>query len=179
MIRRVWNVAFRFGVNRNDKIRAFGDFGFPNTNRACAVITPIKWAPWGQIAEMCRSIRDKSRAWGFFKADRASAYKQLPICPNHAKYADAAWRSPKDGGWYGPIPNSLMSGSIVSVIRYNVFSRTLREIVSRVFGIPLISYFVAFGALYPLSSQGALEIFQQFCEITGIEIKAGNQNGAA
>ena len=63
LIRKEWGVAFRFGVDRNGKIRAFGDSGPPNTPRACAVLTPINLVSFGQIAEMCRSIRDKSRAW--------------------------------------------------------------------------------------------------------------------
>ena len=97
LIRPECNISRRFGLNRSDKIRTCDDLRFPKTNQSCAVRTPTKPVQRGQIAEICRSIRNKSRDCGFPMADPASAYKQLPIEPDRAKYAAAALKSRKMG----------------------------------------------------------------------------------
>ena len=166
------NAAFRFGVNQSDKIRACDDLKHSRTNEACRVATPIELVTWEHVAELCRMVVDKKRSWGFFKADHASAYKQLPIGPNQAGYAIAAPKSPLDGKRYGFMPNSLMFGSAASVIHYNVFSRILVELVNGISGIHTVGYFDDFGGFAPIElTREALGIFSEFCEILGIELK--------
>ena len=110
LIRSGWDIAFRFGVNQIDKIRARDDVGFAKTIQACAVRTPTKLVSWGRIAEMCRSIRNKTRARGLPNADRASAYKHVPTNPDLAIFDVAGRVSPKMGNVTAPteLPDVLI-----------------------------------------------------------------------
>ena len=90
-----WNIASRPGGYLGDKIRAFGDMRIRETNQSRAALASIEIESRGQIAETCRDIENKSRDLGFLKVDHASAYKQFPDKPGHAKYSAAAPKSPK------------------------------------------------------------------------------------
>ena len=166
------NIAFRFGVEQADKLRACDDLRHSMTNLACVVLTPIKLASWDHVAEMCSQIREPNRDWHFFKADHEAAYKQLPIDEGHAKLAVIALRSPHDHKWYGFMSRTLMFGAISAVLHYNVFSRILAELACRIFGLPMLSYFDDFGALLPaeIAKQGLLT-FSRMCTLLGIKLK--------
>ena len=166
------NIAFRFGVEQSDKLRACDDLRYSLTNLACVVETPIKLASWDHVAEMCHSIASSSHAWHFMKADHEAAYKQLPLDWDQAKLAVVALRSPEDGRWYGFFSRTLLFGAVAAVIHYNVFSRIISELVCRIFGIPMVSYFDDFGAMLPkqLAQQG-LQTFTRWCELLGIQLK--------
>ena len=166
------NIAFRFGVEQADKLRACDDLCHSMTNLACVVQTPIKLASWDHVAEMCRLVASTACDWHFFKADHEAAYKQLPLNWEHSRLAVIALRSPTDGRWYGFMSRTLMFGAVAAVIHYNVFSRIISELMCRLFGIPMLSYFDDFGGLLPakLARQG-LSTFSRWCEILGISLK--------
>ena len=166
------NIAFRFGVEQADKLRACDDLCHSRTNLACKVLTPIKLVSWDHLAEMCRRTSKFNLDWHFFKADHEAAYKQLPLNWEHSSLAVIALRSPKDNRWYGFMSRTLMFGAIAAVIHYNVFSRLLAELTCKIFGIPIVSYFDDFGALLPspLAKRG-LEVFTAFCSHLGITLK--------
>ena len=75
------NVAFRFGVEQADKLRACDDLRHSLANLACVVSTPIKLASWGHVAEMCNRVGGPGRDWHFLKADHEAAYKQPLLSP--------------------------------------------------------------------------------------------------
>ena len=52
----------------------------------------------------------------FFKADHESAYKQLPIRPDHARLAVVALKNPFTGEIERFAPNALVFGSLVAVL---------------------------------------------------------------
>ena len=68
------NIAIRIGVEQACKLRDCDDIRYTMTNLACVVETPIKLAPWGQFAEMCRPIQSSQRDWKLLKADDEAAY---------------------------------------------------------------------------------------------------------
>ena len=84
------SIAFRFGVNQSEKIRARGDLKHSRANEACSATAPTKLATWDHIAELRKRAENKKRSWGLFEAGRASAYKQLPVNPDHANYVPTA-----------------------------------------------------------------------------------------
>lgn len=68
------NVAFRFGVAQAAKIRACDDLKHSLTNVSCDVLTPIKRAPWGHLAQLSHLLsKPRNADWGLFKADHAEA----------------------------------------------------------------------------------------------------------
>ena len=166
------NIAFRFGVEQSSKLRACDDLRHSRTNLACIVETPIKLVSWDHLAELTHLVNDGSRDWDFMKADHEAAYKQLPLDHYQAKLAVIALRSPVDGKWYGFISRTLMFGAIAAVLHYNVFSRLLSELVSKLLGIPLLCFFDDFGSIIPASiSKQALHTLTAFCTKLGIKLK--------
>ena len=132
------NVAFRFGVDQADKLRAGDDLKHNHVNLYCSVWTPIKLHTWGHIAQMCLDVKDDLREWSFFKADSQAAYNQLPMGPEHRNLAMVALRNPETNGRAAFPPKALLFGAVAAVWHYNCFSRLLSVVFNRIFGIPLI-----------------------------------------
>ena len=71
---------------------------------------------------------------------------------------------PDDGRRYGFFSSDLLFGSVAAALRYNVFSRIVAELFTRLFGMPLLRFFDYFGALLPDSlARVALSTFTSFC----------------
>ena len=166
------NIAFRFGVSQGDKLRACDDLRHNCVNLHCTVWTPIKLPTWDHISQMCLKQRDTRRRWAFFKADHESAYKQLPMAPEHTNLALVALRNPTTGKWVAFPPKALVFGAVSAVLHYNCFSRLISVMFNKIFGIPLLAYFDDFGALVPARlCERALRTFESFCETLGIRLK--------
>ena len=67
------NIAFRFSVGQDDKLRACDDLKHNHVKLYCSVWTPIKLPTWDHIAQMRLGIKEDLREWPFFKADHESA----------------------------------------------------------------------------------------------------------
>ena len=161
-------IAFRFGIDQQDKIRSCDDLKYSTTNEYCTVGTPIKLPTWDHLSQIALDIKDTNRPWIFFKLDHASAYKQLPIDPAHAKLAMVALREPATGAWHAFPPRSLLFGAEAAVTHYNCFSRALAVLTNKIFGIPLLSYFDDYGAMSPETiGKPALETVDSFFNILG------------
>lgn len=146
------NISFRFGVEQSSKLRACDDLKYGTANTYCAVMTPIKLPTWDHIAQMAAIVRPARCAWSFFKADHASAYKQLPLGPSGRPTSAVALREPRSGAWRAFSPRALLFGSVAAVLHYNCVSRAVAAVFTKVTGIPLLSYFDDFGPLAPLRS---------------------------
>ena len=166
------NFAFRFAVIQGEKIRACDDLRHSLTNQACAVLTPIKLVSWDHVSHISNKFAEKGLECHFFKADHRAAYKSLPVCPNQTKLAVVVLKNPHDGLWYAFTSKTLLFGSIASVLHYNILSRAIAELMSLIFGIPVVCFFDDFGAviLKHIAKEG-LWCFEQFCEICGIDLK--------
>ena len=145
----VVNIAFRFGAEQEDKLRACDDLKHNWVNLACSVWTPITLPLRGQIAHSALNLRKHNADWAFFKADHASAYKNLPIRAGRAHLAFVAIRPPSEGQRYAFPPRALISGAISAVLHYNCCSRILTFPTNRIFGIPLVGYFDDYGDIPP------------------------------
>ena len=150
------NITFRFAAVQLEKIRPCGDFKYGLVNLACANRAPIKLPTWGHIGQICLEVRDTGREWGFFKADRKAAYKNLPLNPDQAPLCTVALRNPTDSRWYGFLPRTLLFGAAAAVLRYNCFSRIIAALANCLFGLPVLNYFDDFGFPIPdsLSADG-------------------------
>ena len=51
-----YNIAFRFGVEQAEKLRACDDLKHGLTNQACRVHTPIKLVSWVHLSHLCRTF---------------------------------------------------------------------------------------------------------------------------
>ena len=85
----------------------------------------------------------------FPKADRESEYKQLPVDCCHAEISVTAMKWPVDNNRYGFLSRTMMFGAIAAVLHYNVFARPLSELVSQLFGIPLLCFCDDSGSIIP------------------------------
>ena len=88
------NVAFRFGVKQDSKLRACDDLKHSPTNQCCQVRTPIQLVSWDHLAHLSQLCGGDSEERRLFKADHAAAYKQLPIDPKDQRAAVVALRHP-------------------------------------------------------------------------------------
>ena len=93
-----FDIAFRFGALQQDKLRARDDLKRPMTNLAFSISTPMQLISWGHVSQLSQLVAVKGGDWALFKADRESAYKQLPIRPADMKNAIVALRQPSNGG---------------------------------------------------------------------------------
>ena len=143
------NLAFRFAAPQGDKNRACGDLRHSLTNRAAAVLAPIRLVSWDHVAEISNLFRQFGAVSEFFKCDHKSDYKALPVDPRETKFAVITLKCPVDGEFYAFISRTLLFGSIASVLRYNVFARIVTELFTLIFGIPIVAFFGDCGAQTP------------------------------
>ena len=129
------------------KIRACGDLKYGLVNPRCANRAPIKLPTWCHIGQMCLNCADTDREWPFFKADHASAYKNLPLAQDSTNLCIAALRSQTDSERYGFRPRALLFGAVAAVLHYNCFSRIIAILDNRLVGLPMVDYFDDMGCL--------------------------------
>ena len=77
---------------------------------------PIALPTWDHSAQSAIDLRKRKHDWEFPKADHASAYKNLPLIPEHAQLAFGALRSPGNGQWYAFPPRALIFGAVAAVL---------------------------------------------------------------
>ena len=110
---RGYNIAFRFGVEQAEKLRACGDLKHILSNLSCSVATPIKLVSWGRLAQLNQTLAKGGVEWGMFRADHEAYYKQLRIDPE-------ALRRPKSGKRFGFATRTPVFGAVAAVLHYNV-----------------------------------------------------------
>ena len=165
------DVAFRFGVDQAEKLRACDDSNHNRVNLHCTVWTPIKLPTWVHVSKICLNIRTSGKKWAFYKAGREAAYKQLPIAPSQRRLAAVALRNHETSDRVDFPPKALLLGSAEAVLRYSCFSRLLSVLFNLLVGIPLVGYFDDFGALIPLDlSKEAIDTFVEFCTTIGVHL---------
>ena len=172
-----YNIAFRFGLKQDAKLRACDDLKHSLTNRCCWNKTPIKLASWGHLAQLSSIMAEQGDDWHLFKTDHEAAYKQLPIAPADQQTAIVALRRPSSGNWFGFVTRTLVFGSVAAVLHYNVISRIWAALCCRPLGIPLAGYFGDFAALARAGlAEEALRVFPRFCEMLGFVLKPGKSS---
>ena len=67
------NVAFRFGVKQDSKLRACDDLKHSLTNQCCQVRTPNQLVSWGHLAQLSQLCAGSADEWPLLKADREAA----------------------------------------------------------------------------------------------------------
>ena len=132
----VMNISFRFGVRKGEKLRACDDLRHSAANLSCAVETPTKLVSRGHLSELCRRVELPGRDWRFMKADPADSYKQLPLAWEHSRMAVVALKSPMDVRRRGFFSRTLLFDAMDAVLHYNVFSRILAELFTRLSAFP-------------------------------------------
>ena len=143
------NIAFRFGVEQQEKLRACDDLRHNMVNLCTSVLTPITLPTWDHISQLSKNVYKHRLNWVFLKTDHADAYKQLPLDPDYANLTVVALRGPNSGKWCAFIPKVLLFGAVSAVIHYNCFSRILAVLMNLTLGIPILNYFDDFGAYCP------------------------------
>ena len=87
-----FNIAFRFGVEQAEKLRACDDLRRSLTNLACHVTTPIQLVSRGHISQLSHLLNNGADDWDLLKAGHEAAYKQLPprpFRPGHSRHRSA------------------------------------------------------------------------------------------
>ena len=163
------NAVFRFPAAQPGETRSCDDFKYGRINECTLDYTPIALPTWGHLPQLCSDISDSSTDWSFFKADRASAYKNLPTNPYHVHSCVATSQDPSGGERCGfPPPETLLFGAAAAVHRCNLFSRIVAILANRIFGLPIANYVGDFGLLAPASLGGTgLRTFSSFFQMIG------------
>ena len=75
------NLAYRFGIQQSEKLRAADDLKRSCTDTATLIKTRINLPFGGRIAHMCSFFRSEgeTRPLALAKADCAEAYEQSPL----------------------------------------------------------------------------------------------------
>ena len=166
------NISFLFGVAQAGELRDCDDLRYSRTNITFAGMTHIKLVDWDHIAQLSRLVAPSGKAWNFLKAAHEADYEQIPSEWSHPRLASIALRNQKGKSRYGFCRRAMVFGDIASVLHYNVFSRIVGELDSKVFGAPVVCFFDDFGALIPGPlGRKALEISTRFCQILGISVE--------
>ena len=156
-------IAFRFGVDQSDKLRACDDLKYSKTNEFCAAKTPISLPTWDHIGHMAIDIAPSARPWSFLKTDHAAAYKQLPLRPDRAQYSVISLRDPTSCQWAAARSRALVFGSTAAVLHYNCLPGCLACLISKTFGIPMMGYFDDYGAFAPsdldIDAEETIDVF--------------------
>ena len=114
------------------------------------MLTPIQLVSRGHVAHLSRLVASPGKGWHFPKADHEAAYKQLSIEWSHSQLAAISLRSPLDKQRYGFLSRPMVFGAVAAVLRYNVFSRIVAELASKILGSPVAFFFFGdFGSLTP------------------------------
>ena len=100
---------------QDKKIRPCDDLRHNLTNVCTAILTPITLPKWDHLSEIDKALYRTIRDWSFIKGDRASAYKQLLLGPDHANLTVVALRHPQTGRRMAFVPKVLLFGSISAV----------------------------------------------------------------
>ena len=145
------NPAFRFGAQQGKKLRAVDDLKRSATNDATFVATPINLPSRDHVAQMCALyyLKGDRRPLAMAKADRADAYKQLPVTTEDELAAVVTLKDLVDGQWYGFIPRTQLFGSTAAVLHYNCLSRVIASLACRILKIPCVGYYDDFGLILP------------------------------
>ena len=166
------NIAFRFGVDQNEKLRACDDLRHNMVNLATTILTPITLPTWDHISQLTKDVHFTQKKWSFLKADHADAYKQLPLDPGYANLTLVALRNPRSGKWFAFIPKVLLFGAVSAVIHYNCYSRLLAVLMNLALRIPVLNYFDDFGGLVPFElGPEALDSVEKFSGFFGSPMK--------
>ena len=130
-----------------NKLRARDDLRHNLVNLCTSVIAPITLPTWDHIAQLSKDCFRADAKCTFLKADRDSAYKQLPLDPDFAGPAVETPRDPTSSKRRAFFPRALLFGAVTAVLHYNCFARALAVIINLTLGIPALNYFGDFGAL--------------------------------
>ena len=106
------------------------------------------------------------------KADRADAYKQLPVTTNDELAAVVTLKDPIDGRRYGFIPHTQLFGSTAAALHYHCLSRVIASLACRVLEIPYVRCYGDFGPILPKCLiKDALGVFASFNKALMIILK--------
>ena len=166
-----------FSAQQGGGIGRAAIYAIRQRTRRVQCLTPIKLISWGHDAAIVNEFKAAGPHCRFFKCDRKSAYETLPVDPAQTGFAAVVLKSPIGGKYYAFTSKTLLFGSIASVIHYNVFARIITELVNRIFGIPLISFWGDFGGLMiPELLGDDLSTFNEVCKRLNIELEPEKRN---
>ena len=112
----------RFPVEQDGKIRYCDNLKRSGTNAASSIKSPVVLPCVDTLAQVASILSEKCSSIHFWKSDHRSAYKQLPAYPGHAKLCVIVAQS-KDGSWHCFKSRTLLFGSSLAVLEYNLVSR--------------------------------------------------------
>ena len=162
----------RFLVRQGDKCRPCENCRRSGTNAAAVVETPIRLCCVGDLLEVADRVSSTDGRCAFFKADHKDAFKQLPLRKGHGDLFRIILRGPHDGSLYMFKPRRLVFGATLSVLGYNLVSRTIQSIFTRLARVPLISYYDDFaGTSRPGGEREGLEVFKELNAAIGTSLK--------
>ena len=164
--------VMRFPVAQEGKVRYCDDMRRSRTNECAASRTPVNLPTVDTLAEIATLIGGGDASGvAFWKAGHADAYKQLPLDPRRAGFCVIVAESP-GGERFCFRPRTLLFGSSLAVLGYNLVSRFLSCVFAIWFKLPCISFFDDFSGAAPKSlGRLPLECFEAFNEALGFRVK--------
>ena len=166
--------ALRFGVDQGSKVRPCDDYSADGqhvnahfrTSRKLRLSDLRTVAPW---FSRLRSSGCRVRLW---KRDLHEAYRQVPLSPEHIRFASFCFFDPEAGRVRYYCHTALPFGATAAVYGFNRVAAALTFLANEVLRVPVTNFFDDFFSLdLEGLSQGGFDAFGSLCDLLGIVIK--------
>ena len=160
----------RFALQQGEKVRCCDDLRRSGTNARAAPRSQVTLPGITTLADIaCRCAPAKNVL--LWKADHRDAYKQLPADPAHSLKSVVVFRD-RSGKLVGAPPRTLVFGSSLAVLGYNLVSRFICAIYCLFFKLPLIAFYDDYaGAAHQALGRLPLYCFERLNEVFGFSLK--------
>ena len=177
-----WVPIWRFPVLQKSKLRPCDDGADSGLNATTSRSEKLVCSSVDQIGAAIRlwkAINPGARLGGW-AIDEAKAYRQIPIRPDHRKFAVVAAMDPESRKIKYFIMNSHSFGFTAAVYNYNRRSLSIHFILNKIFKIPTDYYFDdRFGFERMETIQSSFETVIEVNKLLGVSIEDSKAQGPA
>ena len=161
----------RFPIYQDGKTRYCDDLCRSGTNEFAAQASKIDLPGVDTLAFMASELQAHHAKVGFWKCDHENAYKQIPVSVEHSNFCVVVAQG-YNGEWYCFKTNTVLFGSTLAVLSYNLCSRFISCLYTKWFGVPCIAFFDDFSGASPAGAEKeCVEAFLHLNEALGFRCK--------
>ena len=175
-----WVPIWRFPVLQKNKLRPCDDGADSGLNATTSRSEKLVCSSVDQIGAAIRLWKAVNPAvrLGGWAIDEAKAYRQIPIRPDHRRFAVVAALDPKSGKIKYFIMNSHSFGFTAAVYNYNRRSLSIHFILNKIFRVPTDYYFDdRFGFKRTETVQSSFETVVEVNKLLGVSIEDSKAQG--
>ena len=166
--------GLRFGVDQGAKVRPCDDFSADgeHVNAHFRTSRKLRLSDLRVIAPWFSRLRSAGRGVRLWKRDLHEAYRQVPISPEHIRYASFCFFDPEVQRVRFYCHTALPFGATAAVYGFNRVAAALTFLANVALFIPVTNFFDDFFSLDLADlAQSGFDVFGSLCELLGVVIK--------